>query len=546
MYVKFEHGTEMPSQVTKYKIVVSSPSDIIEELDVVYEVIDYWNITNSDDYGAMLEPVSWKTHATSEIGDRPQAIINKQLELKDCDILVAIFWTRLGTPTGKAESGTIEEIEEFKKAHKPVSIYFSSFPVSPKNIDIEQYSRLSEIIEKYKNDGLVIDYNSFEQFRYKLLMDITQKMKSIRKATSEFPKKENIREEYSKMRPQPSIGAVKSVVKSIPVTKADLNRYRAAVKSVPSAFSSVGGGGTTPPITAVHINPRVYDGKKMPPIGSAQLPFYKWDAQNFEGFWYDLRTGNTSETLLLTSAISGRTITENTLWYNTTKQNKTLKVIENNKANATDVDFNKFEDSAGVYKIVGWQAQPYVAVKGKAKKLAKLVIEQGNATSEKKSLTIGETWDIGDGWTLSAQSIDAKATPRQVWLVLSKDGVKKDDRVIAQGQAYAYIEKSFAGELDVPLFVTYVDSVFAGATSDMVQLRYTWAISTDVTEIKAADIFGSLEVWTAGDEMLVLTNKDKPIVLPKDSTVDIMGNLKFKVADDPNFLRFHPVVLREQ
>ncbi|MDP2845675.1 MAG: S-layer protein domain-containing protein, partial [Candidatus Methanoperedens sp.] len=135
------------------------------------------------------------------------------------------------------------------------------------------------------------------------------------------------------------------------------------------------------------------------------------------------------------------------------------------------------------------QAQPYVAVKGKAKKLAKLVIEQGNATSEKKSLTIGETWDVGNGWTVQAQSIDARAFPRQVWLVLSKDGIKKDDKVIAQGQAYAYIEKSFAGESDVPLFVTYVDSVFAGATSDMVQFRYTWAIDTSVTEIKSADVF---------------------------------------------------------
>ncbi len=532
----------MPSQVTKYKIVISSPSDIVEELDAVSEIIDYWNITNSDDYGAMLEQVSWKTHATSEIGDRPQAIINKQLELKDCDILIAIFWTRLGTPTGEAESGTIEEIEGFRKADKPVSIYFSSIPVSPKNINIEQYERLSEIIEKYKNDGLVIDYNSIEQFRSKLLMDITRKIRLIRKATIESPKKENIREEYSKMYPQPSIGAVKSVVKSIPVTKADLNRYRAAVKSVPSAFSSVGGGGGggTPPITTLYINPRVYDEKKMPPIGSAQLPSYKWDAQNFEGFWYDLRTGNTSETLLLTSAISGRTITENTLWYNTTKQNKTLKVIENNKANATDADFNKFDN--GKYNPIGWQSIPYVAVKGKAKKLAKLVIEHGNATSEKKSLTVGETWDVGDGWTVTAQSIDARALPRQVWLVLSKDGIKLDDKVIAQGQVYAYIEKSFAGESDVPLFVTYVDSVFAGAISDMVQLRYTWAISTSVTEIKVGDKFGIMKVRTADDINLVLAN-DEPIQLTKDSTVDIMGNLKFKVADDPNFLRFHPIVL---
>lgn len=176
--------------------------------------------------------------------------------------------------------------------------------------------------------------------------------------------------------------------------------------------------------------------------------------------------------------------------------------------------------------------------------MAELIIEQGNAISEKKSLVIGEAWDIGDGWTLTAQSIDAKASPRQVWLVLSKDGKKLDDRVIAQGQVYVYIEKSFAGESDVPLFVTYVDSIFAGATSDMVQLRYTWAISTSVTEIKTGDKFGKMEVITALSENLILRNKDEPINLI-DTTVDIMGNLKFKVADDPNFLRFHPIVLKD-
>ncbi len=267
-----------------------------------------------------------------------------------------------------------------------------------------------------------------------------------------------------------------------------------------------------------------------------------WNATNFAAFWYDLKDDLKTENLQITNFNALRTIEQNSLWYNTTEAPKTLKVIQNGKANSTDTDFTKFE-TGGKYNVVGWQAQPYVAVKGKAKKLAKLVIEQGNATSEKKSLTIGETWDIGDGWTLTAQSIDAKATPRQAWLVLSKDGVKKDDKVIETGKAYAYIEKNFAGESDVPLFVTYVDSVFAGATSDMVQLRYTWAISTSVTEIKTADKFGNMEVQTADDDNIKLYNKDRTISLSKDTTADIFGDLKFKVADSDT-VRFYPMVVR--
>jgi len=59
------------------------------------------------------------------MGDRPQAILNKQLG-EISNILIGIFWTRLGTHTGQAESGTVEEIEEFMKAGKPVLLYFSN------------------------------------------------------------------------------------------------------------------------------------------------------------------------------------------------------------------------------------------------------------------------------------------------------------------------------------------------------------------------------------------------------------------------------------
>jgi S-layer protein (TIGR01567 family) len=534
----------MPSQSTKYKILIASPSDVVEEREAIPEVIKYWNTVNSDYYGVILEPVLWETHATPEMGDSPQAVINKQL-VKKCDILVGIFWTRVGTPTEKAESGTVEEIEEFLKARKPVSLYFSSIPVDPDSIDIEQHKRLSDLKNKYKKKNLIVSYKSIDDFRAKLLMDITQKINSIHNVSIEVPKESRALEGDTKNSPSKKPIVLYPKLKPAQPTK--------IIQPSIAVSSEIGGGSGTPSNknATIIIKPRIYDEKKLPPIGSAQLPSYKWDTQNFEGFWYDFKTGSNSEaleiggpfgnSLLATIDHVTRTIPENMLVYLTIKQAKTLKVVE---SGITSVELLNTFGVDGKYNIVGWQGQPYVAVKGKANKLAKLIIEQGNATSEKKSLIVGETWDIGDGWALTAQSIDALAFPRQVWLVLSKDGIKIDDRVIGQGDLYVYVEKSFAGEADVPLFVTYVDSIFAGATSDMVQLRYTWAISTSVTEIKTGDKFGKMEVITASSENLILRNKDEPVNLI--DTVDIMGNLKFIVADDPNFLRFYPVVLREQ
>ena len=261
-----------------------------------------------------------------------------------------------------------------------------------------------------------------------------------------------------------------------------------------------------------------------------------WNAVNFAGFWYDLKDDLMTEILSMTSPILGRTIYEDSLWYNTTKAHRTLKVYANGLINSEI----SMLFSGGAYSIVGWQGQQYVAVNDQANKLSKLLIEQGNKSSDKKTLTVGEIWDIGDGWTLKAQSIDAKAIPRQVWLVLSKDGVTKDEKVLAQGQIYVYLD-DIAGEFDVPLFVTYVDSIFAGATTDMIQLRYTWAISTNVTEIKIGDKFGNMEVVTSTSSVISLKNKDITITLTRGGIIDIMDEIKFRVADSPS-IRYYPMV----
>ena len=259
-----------------------------------------------------------------------------------------------------------------------------------------------------------------------------------------------------------------------------------------------------------------------------------WNAQNFAGFWYDIYTDKSTETLIVQGSISdsNRFIESGNLHYNTFDTPIPYKLYAN---------MGKTVGRERSYYATGWQGQKYIAINGKANKLAILVLEQ--ESQDKKTLSIGETWDIGDGWTLSAQSIDAKASPRQAWLVLSKDGVKKDDKVVSQGESYVYVEKSFAGESDVPLFVTYVDSIFAGATTDMVQLRYTWVISKYFTEIKTADKFGNLKVVLADDNQIALVN-DVKLQLQKNSLVNIMGDLKFYVADNKRLIYYPMTILQ--
>ena len=113
---------------TVFEVMIASPSDVPQERLIAREVITEWNTIHAKDRQTVLMPIGWETHSTPGTGDRRQAIINGQL-LKDADLLVAVFWTRLGSPTGVARSGTVEEIEEHLRAGKPAMIYFSSAPV---------------------------------------------------------------------------------------------------------------------------------------------------------------------------------------------------------------------------------------------------------------------------------------------------------------------------------------------------------------------------------------------------------------------------------
>jgi len=286
-----------------------------------------------------------------------------------------------------------------------------------------------------------------------------------------------------------------------------------------------------------------------------------WDASNFAGFYYDLdnNPGKESLQLLQTNlAANQRTVDKDMIVYTTTAEARRLKVVMaefgNDASAASSAGLARTGAGqaleGGNYYIAGWNSDRYVAINGMIDKLSKLVIEQGSSSSEKKTLVPGESWDIGGGWTLTINSIDPRVSPRQVWFTLSKDGIKKDSRVVTSGTSdaqpiYTYIEKSLAGEPDVPVFVTYVDSIFAGPVTDMVQLRYTWAIDTSVNQLKLGDTYGVFKIVTLDTtgKRIALRNTDSTVSLSQASTAGLMGSLGFKVADRSDVLRFMPIAM---
>jgi hypothetical protein len=152
-----------PVKATILNVLIASPSDVNSERNAVESAIHEWNASHYARTGIMLHPVRWETHSYPASGDRPQAILNKQI-VESGNILIGIFGHKLGTPTGKAQSGTIEEIEEFRKAGKYVALYFSTGNV-PRSADRDQLKALEDYQRERKKDTLYGTFQSTEELR---------------------------------------------------------------------------------------------------------------------------------------------------------------------------------------------------------------------------------------------------------------------------------------------------------------------------------------------------------------------------------------------
>ncbi len=156
-----------------YRVMIASPSDVPAERDIIRNAIHEWNAAHSATRRIALLPVGWETNTAPMLGGRPQEIINKQI-LRDADLLVAVFWSRLGTSTGKDASGTVEEIREHMAAGKPTMVYFSRAKIPEGAGDTDQLAALKAFTDECKKLGLVSSYESAEAFRALFIRQLAQ------------------------------------------------------------------------------------------------------------------------------------------------------------------------------------------------------------------------------------------------------------------------------------------------------------------------------------------------------------------------------------
>lgn len=162
-----------------YRVMIGSPSDLGVERQAATDTVNDWNVLHADSEGVVLLPVKWETHAVPTSGVRPQAAINEQL-VDRCDILVGMFWTKLGTRTGVAASGTVEEIERFVADGKPAMLYFSERKVSKVKLDAKQAAKLKKFKAATYKKSLVGSFGGAADLRRILLRDLTRQVRMMK------------------------------------------------------------------------------------------------------------------------------------------------------------------------------------------------------------------------------------------------------------------------------------------------------------------------------------------------------------------------------
>jgi hypothetical protein len=181
----------MTSDVKQYRCLLMSPSDVAAERESLFLTVSDWNTHIGKLLGARIDLVRWETHGIPDLSGKPQEVLNHQI-VDACEIGIALFWSRLGTPTDDFASGTVEEIHRLRTRGRHVMVYFKNSPIPQSHLDTQQYDALQAVRRDMQSNGLVGEFDSIEMLKYQVLFHLTSPIVDLLKVDSRWSQRELI------------------------------------------------------------------------------------------------------------------------------------------------------------------------------------------------------------------------------------------------------------------------------------------------------------------------------------------------------------------
>lgn len=254
-----------------------------------------------------------------------------------------------------------------------------------------------------------------------------------------------------------------------------------------------------------------------------------WNPFNFEGFYYNIDEGIGTEELKV-EELKGKTIPSD-------------KLVYESKPQSVPFEYSNW----GNFMVVGFMADKYFAgyedgavngaIDGVSLLSDNILAKVLTDTDDKESMYSGSALVLENGYSLNIMEVDVNGDT--VWVQLEKDGEVVDDAFVASNQDYVY-EADIGEAENIPLIIVHFGTVFAGSETSAVFTQGIFQISDEYTEIENGESFGEMEVSSVSESGIKMKNNDD-IGLDEGETVEIMGNISFKTADD-GVLRFYPAV----
>lgn len=167
-------------QTNLLKLFISCPSDIATELDSIRLIIDEINKTTGKQGGYILQTLNWDVDTYTAIGEDAQDVINSQIE-NEFDILIGILWQKLGTPTKRDKSGTVEEINRtIEDSNKHFLIYFNTKAENLNEINLIELQKINDFKKELSSKGVLYkEFNSITEFETKFRINLTSLIRDI-------------------------------------------------------------------------------------------------------------------------------------------------------------------------------------------------------------------------------------------------------------------------------------------------------------------------------------------------------------------------------
>ncbi|MCE8424176.1 MAG: hypothetical protein J5U17_00180 [Candidatus Methanoperedens sp.] len=254
---------------------------------------------------------------------------------------------------------------------------------------------------------------------------------------------------------------------------------------------------------------------------------YTWNPYSFSGFYYNINDNLGTENLTIMNI--DRNIARSEMIYSTSPFEASFEYS----------DFGK-------YNVIGFMADKYFAgyTSNSIPSGGKVISTIGSSQlhqvlfddKDKRTITEGGTLTLKDGYVLKMTAVDIGAGSGQIWVTLLKDGNEVDSDVIGINDTYIYTKKVGAVS-DLPIIAVHFDTVFRGREVNAAFIKGIFQISESYNQVKSSDKYGIMKITKVGSDEIRMENDDS-LDLSAGNTIDLMGNLKIKVADNSSVLRF--------